>query len=75
MREFEYTRATDAATAVAEAGEDASFLAGGTNLVDLMKLGVETPAHLVDVRRLPGSIADTAAGGLRIDASVPNSVV
>jgi xanthine dehydrogenase YagS FAD-binding subunit len=75
MREFEYARAGDAATAVAEAGEDARFLAGGTNLVDLMKLGVETPARLVDVRRLPGSIADTAAGGLRIDASVPNSVV
>ena len=75
MREFEYTRATDAATAVAEAGKDATFLAGGTNLVDLMKLGVETPARLVDVRRLPGSIADTTAGGLRIDASVPNSVV
>jgi xanthine dehydrogenase YagS FAD-binding subunit len=75
MREFEYARAGDLATAVAEAGEDARFLAGGTNLVDLMKLGVETPARLVDVRRLPGSIADTAAGGLRIDASVPNSVV
>jgi xanthine dehydrogenase YagS FAD-binding subunit len=75
MREFEYTRATDAATALAEAGKGATFLAGGTNLVDLMKLGVETPGHLVDVRRLPGSIADTADGGLRIDASVPNSVV
>ena len=75
MREFEYTRAADAATAVAEIGNGAKFLGGGTNLVDLMKLGVEAPARLVDVRRLPGTIDDTGDGGLRIDASVPNSVV
>jgi xanthine dehydrogenase YagS FAD-binding subunit len=75
MREFEYTRARDEAAAVAEIGDGARFLGGGTNLVDLMKLGVETPVRLVDVRRLPGSIADTADGGLRIDASVPNSIV
>ena len=75
MREFDYTRAADAATAVAEIEDGAKFLGGGTNLVDLMKLGVETAARLVDVRRLPGSIEDTADGGLRIDASVPNSVV
>jgi len=75
MREFAYTRAAEAATAVAEIRDDAKFLGGGTNLVDLMKLGVETPARLVDVRRLPGTIDDTGDGCLRIDASVPNSVV
>ena len=73
MREFHYERARDAAGAVAAAGEHAMFLGGGTNLVDLMKLGVETPSLLVDVRRLPGSVRETEGGGLRIDASVPNS--
>src|SRR4051812_16559908 len=70
MREFEYIRAGDAMTAVAEIGDGAKFLGGGTNLVDLMKLGVEAPARRVDVRRLPGTIDDTGDGGLRIDASV-----
>ena len=72
MREFRYERAGDAAGAVAALAEDAVFLGGGTNLVDLMKLGVETPSLVVDVRRLPGSVHDTEGGGLRIDASVPN---
>ena len=75
MREFAYARAGDQSEALAEIDGDATFLAGGTNLVDLMKLGVETPARLVDIRRLPGSIDDTGDGGLRIGASVPNSVV
>jgi xanthine dehydrogenase YagS FAD-binding subunit len=73
VKEFRYARAGDAAGAVASLDEEAMFLGGGTNLVDLMKLGVETPSLLVDVRRLPGSVDDTADGGLRIDASVPNS--
>jgi xanthine dehydrogenase YagS FAD-binding subunit len=50
------------------------FLAGGTNLVDLMKLGVATPDALVDVTRLPlGAISDLPGGGLRIGATVRNS--
>ena len=75
MREFAYARAADERAALAEIDGDATYLAGGTNLVDLMKLGVETPARVVDIRRLPGSIDETGEGGLRIGASVPNSVV
>ncbi|WP_430789434.1 FAD binding domain-containing protein [Actinoplanes sp. G11-F43] len=53
---------------------NAVFLAGGTNLVDLMKLGVATPDVLVDVSRLPlGDITDLPGGGLRIGAGVRNS--
>jgi len=53
---------------------DAVFLAGGTNLVDLMKLGVATPDVLVDVTRLPlGEITELPGGGLRIGATVRNS--
>lgn len=53
---------------------DAVFLAGGTNLVDLMKLGVATPDVLVDVTRLPlGDITELSGGGLRIGATVRNS--
>jgi xanthine dehydrogenase YagS FAD-binding subunit len=75
MRQFAYERAADTAAAVAAVGGETRFLGGGTNLVDLMKLGVEQPARVVDVRRLPGAIADTEDGGLRIDASVTNSAV
>lgn len=55
MREFGYQRADDVSGAVAllAADPDARFLGGGTNLVDLMKTGVERPARLVDVRELP----------------------
>jgi hypothetical protein len=55
MRPFTYERADDVQTAVrAVSGRpDAKFIAGGTNLLDLMKLQIETPAHLVDVNRLP----------------------
>lgn len=53
---------------------NAVFLAGGTNLVDLMKLGIETPDVLVDVNRLPlGDITELPGGGLRIGAAVRNS--
>ena len=76
MRAFTYQRATtaqDAARAVL-ATPGATFIAGGTNLLDLMKLQVTTPAHLVDITRLPlNTIEDTADGGLRIGAMVPNS--
>ncbi|WP_031033948.1 FAD binding domain-containing protein [Streptomyces sp. NRRL F-5650] len=76
MREFGYQRADDVSGAVAllAADPDARFLGGGTNLVDLMKTGVERPARLVDVRGLPlDGIEETADGGLRIGATVTNS--
>jgi xanthine dehydrogenase YagS FAD-binding subunit len=76
VREFRYERASDPAAAVALlAGQpDGAFLGGGTNLVDLMKLGVATPDVLVDVRELTScEIADLPDGGLRIGAGVPNA--
>jgi xanthine dehydrogenase YagS FAD-binding subunit len=76
MREFAYHRAEDVSGAVALLGSDpdARFLGGGTNLVDLMKSGVERPGRLVDVRQLPlGAIESTPEGGLRIGATVTNS--
>jgi xanthine dehydrogenase YagS FAD-binding subunit len=76
MEPFRYERADDAATAVAtvEASPGATFLGGGTNLVDLMRLGVERPDVLVDVTRLTGATIDAADdGGLRIGAAVRNS--
>jgi xanthine dehydrogenase YagS FAD-binding subunit len=74
MRAFAYERATDAASAVAAVDGDAMYLGGGTNLVDLMKLGVHAPARLVDVSRLSDDrIADLPDGGLRIGGAVRNS--
>ncbi|MEU6477000.1 xanthine dehydrogenase family protein subunit M [Streptomyces sp. NPDC047017] len=76
MREFGYDRAYDVAGAVALLGADpdARFLGGGTNLVDLMKSGVERPTRLVDVRELPlDTIEQDEDGGLRIGATVTNS--
>ncbi|MFF2993253.1 FAD binding domain-containing protein [Streptomyces sp. NPDC057950] len=76
MREFGYERVFDVAGAVALLGADpeARCLGGGTNLVDLMKSGVERPARLVDVRELPlDRIEFTPDEGLRIGATVTNS--
>jgi xanthine dehydrogenase YagS FAD-binding subunit len=76
MINFQYARARDVADAVRQIAADpgAKFIAGGTNLVDLMKGDVERPARLIDISRLPlKSIEETAAGGLRIGALVPNS--
>lgn len=76
MREFGYQRVLDVSGAVSllDADPDARFLSGGTNLVDLMKTGVERPARLVDVRELPlDRIESTRDGGLRIGATVTNS--
>jgi xanthine dehydrogenase YagS FAD-binding subunit len=73
---FRYERAKDAQGAVATLAAEpaAAFLGGGTNLVDLMKLGVATPELLVDVARLPyGTIEPTSDGGVRIGATVRNS--
>lgn len=76
MKEFGYQRADGVAGAVAllAAAPDARFLGGGTNLVDLMKTGVERPGRLVDIRGLPlDRVERTADGGLRIGATVTNS--
>ncbi|MCX4976715.1 MULTISPECIES: xanthine dehydrogenase family protein subunit M [unclassified Streptomyces] len=76
MREFDYQRVFDVSGAVALLGADpeARFLGGGTNLVDLMKAGVERPARLVDVRELPlDRIEFTPDDGLRIGATATNS--
>jgi xanthine dehydrogenase YagS FAD-binding subunit len=76
VREFRYEQPADAASAVAVlAGAPAgSFLGGGTNLVDLMKLGVATPDVLVDVRELTSrEVTELPGGGLRIGAGVPNA--
>jgi xanthine dehydrogenase YagS FAD-binding subunit len=76
VRPFAYERAGDDAGAVAAmaGASDARYLAGGTNLVDLMRLGVETPGRLVDVSRLGhDAIEPLDGGGLRIGAGVRNS--
>jgi xanthine dehydrogenase YagS FAD-binding subunit len=74
VRPFAYERARDAAGAVAALDPDARYLGGGTNLVDLMRLGVETPAKLVDVTRLGHDrIEPLDDGGLRVGAGVRNS--
>src|SRR5207237_576221 len=76
MINFEYARAHDVADAVRQIAADpkAKFIAGGTNLIDLMKQDVERPARLVDISRLPlRGVEETAEGGLRIGALVPNS--
>jgi xanthine dehydrogenase YagS FAD-binding subunit len=75
MRSFTYERATDAGAAVtAVLKEGAKFISGGTNLLDLMKLEIERPTHLVDISRLPlKEIEELPDGGLRIGAQVANS--
>jgi xanthine dehydrogenase YagS FAD-binding subunit len=76
MKPFRYERADDVRSAVATVSEEpaAVFLAGGTNLVDLMKMEVATPDVLVDVRHLVSNrIEELPDGGLRIGAGVVNS--
>ena len=82
MKTFELTRATANEQAIAAAaksktaqqGADIRFIAGGTTLIDLMKLNVETPEKLVDVNHLPlAKIDNLADGGLSIGAMVRNS--
>jgi xanthine dehydrogenase YagS FAD-binding subunit len=73
---FQYSRAADVADAVRQiaADPDARFIAGGTNLIDLMKYQVERPPRLIDISRLPlTSVEETPGGGLRIGALVPNT--
>jgi xanthine dehydrogenase YagS FAD-binding subunit len=76
MINFQYSRASDVADAVRQmAGSpSAKFVAGGTNLVDLMKMDVERPTKLIDVSKLPlDKVEETAGRGLRIGALVRNS--
>ncbi|CAH0352220.1 MAG: xanthine dehydrogenase family protein subunit M [Sphingobium sp.] len=76
MKAFTYERAASPAKAAeaAVANPGAKFIAGGTNLLDLMKLQIETPTHLIDVNRLGlDEIAATRDGGLRIGALVRNT--
>src|SRR6185436_6591712 len=82
MHLFEFIRPKDTAAAIAAAaqsrtaqqGADVRFMGGGTTLIDLMKLNVETPARVVDINRLPlDKIEATPDGGLKIGAIVRNS--
>ncbi len=77
MINFEYARAGDVADAVRQAAAsrgEAKFIAGGTNLIDLMKEDVERPSRVIDISRLPlKEVEETADGGVRIGALVPNS--
>lgn len=76
MKAFSYERAADPAAAAARAAQvpGAKFIAGGTNLLDLMKLEIETPVHLIDVNGLGlDKIVETPQGGLRIGALVRNT--
>jgi xanthine dehydrogenase YagS FAD-binding subunit len=76
MINFAYTRASGIADAVRRAAADpqAKYIAGGTNLIDLMKEDVERPTRLIDITQLPlKGIEETPDGGLRIGALVPNT--
>jgi xanthine dehydrogenase YagS FAD-binding subunit len=78
MRSFTYERPKSAREAAAKAKQIAAakFIAGGTNLLDLMKLEIETPRHLIDVNGLGfDSIDDTEEGGLRVGALVRNTTL
>jgi xanthine dehydrogenase YagS FAD-binding subunit len=82
MHTFEFIRPADPAAAIntaaqsktAQQGADVRFLGGGTTLLDLMKLNVETPTRVLDINRFPlDNIEDTSEGGLKIGATVRNS--
>ncbi len=82
MHIFEFTRPADPAAAInaaaqaktAQQGADVRFLGGGTTLIDLMKLNVETPTRVLDINRLPlDKIEERSDGGLKIGATVRNS--
>src|SRR5213083_496422 len=82
MKTFEFIRPADAGAAItraaqaktAQQGAEVRYIAGGTTLLDLMKLNVETPGRLLDINRLPlDKIETTVDGGLKIGATVRNS--
>jgi xanthine dehydrogenase YagS FAD-binding subunit len=84
MQSFEFRRAQDASTAIAagaksrtaQQGASVRFVAGGTTLLDLMKLNVERPGQVVDISRLPlDKVQPLAGGGLKIGATVRNSAL
>ena len=64
MKTFTYERADSAEAAVQDTAESTRFIAGGTNLLDLMKLQIETPEKLIDITRLPLG-GDRGSGGWR----------
>src|SRR5262252_5793232 len=79
MQSFEFIRPTDPGAAIAAAaqsktaqqGADVRFMGGGTTLIDLLKLNVETPSRVLDINRLPlDKIEPTSAGVLKIGATV-----
>jgi xanthine dehydrogenase YagS FAD-binding subunit len=76
MINFQYSRASDVADAVQQLASDptAKFIAGGTNLIDLMKMDSERPAKVIDITRLPlKEVEGTPGGGVRIGALVRNT--
>ncbi len=77
MKPFSYVRAASVDEAIASVGAqpDAKFLGGGTNLVDLMKMGVEQPSALIDITRLPLTEIQENEGGVRIGALASNRSV
>ena len=76
MTPFTYSRATDSSAAIREAAQSgAKYLGGGTNLVDLMREGVERPSALVDVTGLDRGITERADGSLRIGAATSNTAL
>jgi xanthine dehydrogenase YagS FAD-binding subunit len=77
MKAFEYRRPSSVEQAIADVQghHAAKFLGGGTNLIDLMKMGAETPAQLIDISRLPLNNIEAFAGGVRIGALARNSAI
>jgi len=76
MIDFQYSRASNVGEAISLMSNNpgAKFVAGGTNLVDLMKMDIERPTRLIDITRLQlNKVEETAGGGLRIGALVPNT--
>ena len=75
MRPITYSRATSVEDAIQARGQgpDVQYIGGGTNLLDLMKMGSERPSHLVDINRLPLRNVEEHEGGVRIGALVSNS--
>jgi xanthine dehydrogenase YagS FAD-binding subunit len=70
VENFTYSRAQDEAVATgAAASPGAKFLGGGTNLIDLMKMGVEKPTHLIDITRVPLRSVEERGDGVRIGAT------
>ena len=75
MRAFTYERAADSRAAMAAVAKPgAKFISGGTNLLDLMKLEIEQPTHLVDISRLPLKAIEELPGPIYLQGSEPGRV-